>query len=317
MTNNSCNHDSFFCKNQAYIYTALGLGLVGFIFVNFLMIIDWGYLIKFTFSAILGDTSGVLSQPSSLTEQFVNSAFGPAYNTIAPEIIRASNERQDFIWYVFVAEIAIFAVLYIKNGRVEAKITRPDDLVTVFSPFQRVVIWGNIVLITALVITGFNITWSLRSEGGDLPRLLRQFHEMGGITWASFWLLLTIMSAKDLKAYRQHGMFSFFFAGSFKPSKRVIWIFFAVMGAGLVFSGITMILLHPNALTHADVIQFKRALLYLHFGASVLIMFFILDFVYASAVSIKGYLRGLWSGKYPKEYLEQVAPDVLEDLNKK
>lgn len=58
-----------------------------------------------------------------------------------------------------------------------------------------------------------------------------------------------------------------------------------------------------------------KKLLYLHFGASVLIMFFILDYVYASAVSVKGYLRGLWSGKYPREYLEQVSPDVLEDIN--
>lgn len=311
MTNNS-----FWESNKAYIYTAIGLGVVGFIFIKFLMIMDWGYLLGFTAHAITGDTSGVLNEPKNMLEQFMNTAFGPAYPTIAPEIIRASNERQDFIWYVFLAEIAIFAILYIKNGRVEAKITRPDDLVTVFTPFQRTVIWLNIAMICILVFTGFNITWSLRSEGGLLPRILRQFHEITGLAWILVWLVFTVIAAKDSKAYRKESMFKVFLPGNFKPSKRVVWFFYATMGAGLCFSGLALILMHPNAFTHGDVIQLKRALLYLHFGASVLIMFFILDYVYASAVSVKGHLKGLWSGQYPREYLEQVSPDVLDDLKK-
>ncbi|HRF57000.1 MAG TPA: cytochrome b/b6 domain-containing protein [Campylobacterales bacterium] len=309
-------NSSFWENNKAYIYTALGLAVVGFVFIKFMMIMDWGYLIGFTAHAVTGDISGVLSEPKSVMEQFVNAAFGPSYNAIAPEIIRASNERQEYIWYVFLAEIAIFAFLYAKNGRVEPKITRPNDMVTVFSPFQRAVIWLNIGMICILVFTGFNITWSLNSGGGTLPRYLRMFHELTGLAWIAVWLTFTVIAAKDSKAYRKEGMFNIFLPGKFKPSKRVIWFFFAAMGAGLCFSGAMIITLHPNAFTHAEFIQLKRALLYLHFGASVLIMFFILDYVYASAVSVKGYLRGLWSGKYPREYLEQVSPDILEDLKK-
>lgn len=309
-------NSSFWENNKAYIYTALGLAVVGFVFIKFMMIMDWGYLIGFTAHAVTGDISGVLSEPKTVMEQFVNAAFGPSYNSIAPEIIRASNERQEYIWYVFLAEISIFAFLYAKNGRVEPKITRPDDMVTVFSPFQRAVIWLNIGMICILIFTGFNITWSLNSGGGTLPRYLRMFHELTGLAWIAVWLVFTVIAAKDSKAYRKEGMFNIFLPGKFKPSKRVIWFFFAAMGAGLCFSGAMIITLHPNAFTHAEFIQLKRALLYLHFGASVLIMFFILDYVYASAVSVKGYLRGLWSGKYPREYLEQVSPDVLEDLKK-
>lgn len=311
MTNNS-----FWHNNKAYIYTALGLGVVGFVFIKYLMIMDWGYLIQFTLHALVGDTSGVIGEPKTLLEQMMNAAFGPSYTAIAPEIIRASNERQEYIWYVFFVEILIFVFLYIKNGRVEANITRPDDMVTVFTPFQRAVIWLNIGMICVLVLTGFNITWSLRSEGGSLPRILRQFHEITGLAWILVWLTFTVIAAKDSKVWRKDTLFKYFLPGKFKPSKRVVWFFFAAMGAGLCFSGAMIIALHPNAFTHAEIIQFRRALLYLHFGASVLIMFFILDYVYASAVSVKGYLKGLWSGKYPREYLEQVAPDVLEDLKK-
>lgn len=307
---------TFWECNKAYILTALGLGVVGFVFVGFLMIMDWGYLIQYTMHALIGDTSGILTAPASELEQMVNAAFGPAYNSVAPEIIRASNERQEYIWYVFFAEILIFLFLYIKNGRVTPTITRPNDTVQVLTPFQRTVIWLNIGMISILVLSGFNITWGLRSEGGDIPRILREFHELTGLAWIGVWLVFTVIAAKDMKGWRKNSTFRHFLPGSFKPSKRVIWFFYAAMGAALCFSGAMIITLHPSSLTHADVIQFRRVLLYLHFGASVLIMFFILDFVYASAVSVKGYLKGLWSGNYPREYLEQVAPDVLEDLKK-
>ena len=54
----------------------------------------------------------------------------------------------------------------------------------------------------------------------------------------------------------------------------------------------------------------------MHFGASVLIMFFLMDFVYSVLVAVKGNLKGLITGKYPREYLEQLAPDVLADIKK-
>lgn len=109
MTNNS------FWENKAYIYTALGLKVVGFIFIKFLMIMDWGYLIMYTLKAVTGNIGGVLAEPKTATEQMMNAAFGPSYQAIAPEIIRASNERQEYIWYVFVAEIVMFTFIHKKR----------------------------------------------------------------------------------------------------------------------------------------------------------------------------------------------------------
>jgi formate dehydrogenase subunit gamma len=54
-----------------------------------------------------------------------------------------------------------------------------------------------------------------------------------------------------------------------------------------------------------------------HFGASVLIMFFLMDFVYSVLVAVKGNIKGLITGKYPREHLEQLAPDVLIDIENK
>ncbi len=130
---------SFFERNKAYFYTVLGLFLIGFVFVEFLMIMDWGYLFRYKLHILSGGSlDGVLTPATSTYQQMVNTAFGPSYNTIAPEIIRASNERQLYIWWVFVAEIAIFCYAYAVYGRKSAVITRPDDQVEVFSIFQHV-----------------------------------------------------------------------------------------------------------------------------------------------------------------------------------
>lgn len=317
MATNQALEQSCFQRNRAYFYTALGLAVVGALFVGVLMIMDWGYLLGYTLQVLTGGgVQGVLTPPASGYQAMVNEAFGPAYKTIAPEIIRASNERQLFIWWVFIAEIAIFAWMYAKYGRKQATITRPEDTVTVFTPFQRAVIWLNVFLIVTLVITGFNITWSLRSEGGALPYLLRGTHEVTGLIWFPVWLLVSVMTFKDLPILRKNSTFGFFLPGHYKPMKRVIWFFFVAMGAGLLLSGGLIWYLHPDAFTHGEFIQLKRALLYLHFGASVLIMFFLLDFVYSVTVAIKGNLRYLISGKFPREHLEQLDPEVLEDLKR-
>lgn len=155
----------------------------------------------------------------------------------APEIIRASNERQEYIWYVFLAEISIFAFLYAKNGRVEPKITRPDDMVTVFSPFQRAVIWLNIGMICILIFTGFNITWSLNSGGGTLPRYLRMFHELTGLAWIAVWLVFTVIAAKDSKAYRKEGMFNIFFPENLSPQKELYGFSLRQWARGFALAG--------------------------------------------------------------------------------
>lgn len=64
-------------------------------------------------------------------------------------------------------------------------------------------------MICVLVVTGFNITWSLRSEGGALPRYLRMFHELTGLAWTVVWLTFTVIAAKDSKAWRKETMFKF------------------------------------------------------------------------------------------------------------
>jgi formate dehydrogenase subunit gamma len=310
MTANS----GFFHRNRAYFYTLLGLGVVGTLFVGVMMIMDWGYLFGYVVHLLSGGgISGVLDEPSSYYEQMKVAAFGPAYTAIAPEIIRASYERQLFIWYVFAAEIAIFAYLYARYGRKEAVITRPEDTVQVFTPFQRAVIWINVAIVVLLVISGFNITWSMRSEGGQIAYFLRGLHEVTGLAWIPVWLLMSLMAFKDLPILRKNSLW-FFLPGSYKPMKRIIFIVFVAMGLGLIASGFALWFLHPDAATHAQLIQFKRAMLYVHFGASVLMMFFVLDFVYSVAVAIKGNLRYLWTGRFPREHLEQFDPDVLKEL---
>jgi len=312
-------NSSFYSRNKAYILTLLGLSLVGFVFVNFLMIMDWGYLFKFTIHLITGGSlDGVITPPASTYEAMVNAAHGPNYTAIAPEIIRASNERQLYIWWVFVGEIAIFCVMYTLYGRKSALITNPSDEVKVFSLFHRAVIWLNVIIVLTLIITGFNITWSLRSEGGYLPFILRGTHEFTGLVWLPIWLLMSVIAFKDAKLLIKNSIINkIVLPGKYKPMKRIIFIVFILMGAGLLTSGILIWYIHPDAYTNAQFIQFKRALLYVHFGSSVLIMFFLMDFVYSALIATKGNLKGLITGKYPRQHLEQLAPDVLADIENK
>lgn len=312
-------NSSFYQRNKAYILTALGLSIVGFIFLKFLMIIDWEYFIKYKLHILMtGNLDGVLTPPSSTYEAMVNKAFGPNYEAFAPEIIRASNERQLFIWWVFVAEIFIFCLMYVFQGRKEAIITNTKDEVKVFSLFHRIIIWLNVLIVITLIITGFNITWGLRSEGGLIPFLLRGTHEMTGLIWFPVWLLMSIIAFKDSKLMFKNSLTNkIILPGKYKPMKRIIYFFFVIMGAGLLVSGAIIWYLHPDAYTHGQFIQFKRLMLYVHFGSSVMLMFFIMDFVYSALVSVKGNFKGLVTGKYPREHLEQLAPDILADIERK
>lgn len=307
---------TFFQRNKAYILTLGGLGVAGIIFVQFMMIFDYTYLAKYILDMISGGgVAGVVTPPTSGYQMMVDTAFGPGYEAIAPEIIRASNERQEYIWWVFVGEITIFCVMYALYGRKSAVVTHPDDQVQVFSVFHRTVIWLNVIIMFVLIITGFNITWGLRSGGTEIPFFLRSLHEMTGIAWLPFWLLLTLIAFKDAKLLFNNSVLKkIILPGKYKPMKRVIFIAFVAMGGGLITSGIIIWFLHPDAYTHGQYIQFKRLLLYVHFGSSVLIMFFVMDFLYSVLISVKGNLKGLITGKYPREHLQQLAPDVLADI---
>jgi len=309
---------SFFKKNQAYFWTALGLGVLAVVFTQYLMILDFKYLFDFKLDVIFNQKiDGIIVPAQNHYEEMKNALFGPAYETIAPEIVRASNERQIFIFYVYLAEIVVFALIYLFVGAKTPKIENPKDRVRVFSVFQLFVIWINILIVTYLTVSGFNITWGLRSLGGEIPRFLRATHEIVGMGWLPIWLLVSFMAFKDSRYFAKSRPLSFFFAGKHKPSKRIVWIFFVATGGGLLLSGILIYFIHPSTLINAETIQFKRALLYVHFGSSVVFMFFMLDFVFTTAIMVKGYMQGIFTGYYPREYLEQISPDVLEDINRK
>lgn len=312
-------NSSFFDRNKAYIYTFAGLGLVGFIFLEFLMVVDWNYFIKYKLHILFGGSlDGILVPATSSYEAMSNAAFGPNYEAFAPEIVRASNERQLYIWWVFVAEIALFCGMYLFQGRRAPVVKNPNDQVEVFNLFQRGVIWLNVAIMITLIITGFNITWGLRSGGGELAFLLRGTHEMTGLVWIPIWMLMSIVAFKDSKLLLINSLTrKIVIPGTYKPMKRIIYYFFVIMGAGLIVSGFVIWFLHPDAYTNAQFIQFKRMMLYVHFGSSVLLMFFIMDFVYSALVAVKGNYKGLITGKYPREHLEQIAPDVLKELDEK
>lgn len=64
MANNQALNQTFFQRNRAYLYTALGLGVVGAVFVGLMMIMDWGYLFGYTLHVLTGGgVQGVLTPP--------------------------------------------------------------------------------------------------------------------------------------------------------------------------------------------------------------------------------------------------------------
>jgi len=71
MVGKTMENSSFFGRNKAYIFTLLGLSLVGFVFVNFMMIMDWDYLIKYSIHVMTGGSvNGVLTPPDSLIKRW-------------------------------------------------------------------------------------------------------------------------------------------------------------------------------------------------------------------------------------------------------
>jgi formate dehydrogenase subunit gamma len=78
-------------------------------------------------------------------------------------------------------------------------------------------------------------------------------------------------------------------------------------------SAAASIALFAPMLAHAQTIQVKRFILFIHFMGSAIISFFTFETVYSYFVSVKGYIPGVITGKLPIEYLEQLRPDVLEE----
>ncbi|MCD4757271.1 MAG: cytochrome b/b6 domain-containing protein [Arcobacteraceae bacterium] len=243
--------------------------------------------------------------------------FGPNYNAIAPEVIRAFEERQHLLPIVFSFEFVLFAIMFVvAKGRKQAKITRNDDKVLVYSVFQRIVILLNIVIMIYLFITGFSITFGNWTGGGELARLMRATHEIVGLGWMPVWLIMTIVAFKDHKFFVRPSVKiwnKIFLRGMYEPMNRINYYMYVAFGFLLVMSGFIIWFMFPDASTHAQTIQLKRFILFIHFMGSAIISFFTFETVYSYFVSVKGYIPGVITGKLPVEYLEQLRPDVLEE----
>ncbi|KAB7888343.1 cytochrome b/b6 domain-containing protein [Poseidonibacter ostreae] len=248
--------------------------------------------------------------------------YGPSYNAIAPEVIRAFEERQHLLPIVFVVEFFLFLTMFIvAKGRKQAEITRADDKVQVYSIFQRLVLLLNIIIMCYLFITGFSITFGNWTGGGELARFMRSTHEIVGVGWIPVWLIMTIIAFKDHKYFKRSSTKfwnKIFLRGKYEPMDRINYYMYVSFGALLVISGFIIWWMAPDAATHAETIQLKRFILFIHFMGSAIISFFTFETVYSYFVSVKGYIPGVITGKLPVEYLEQLRPDVLaeEDLRK-
>ncbi len=311
---------SFLSEYKAYLIVGFLFILLTYWYFWLATIADINYVYQFILQILQGNFTGQLEPFESLShhEQSEVALFGPHYQTMAPEVIRAFEERQHLLPIVFLVEFLIFLVMFlIAKGRKQARITDPDNMVTVYSPFQRIVILLNIVVMIYLFITGFSITFGNVTGGGDLARLMRATHEIVGVGWIPVWLIVTVIAFKDHKYFARPSTKlwdKIFLRGKYSHMNRINYYMYVAFGFLLVFSGFLIWYMHPNAFTNAETIQLKRFLLFIHFMGSAIISFFTLETVYSYFVSIKGYIPGVISGKLPKEYLEQFRPDVLEEM---
>ncbi|WP_419773760.1 cytochrome b/b6 domain-containing protein [Halarcobacter sp.] len=310
---------NFLSEYKAYFLIALLFVLLTYWYFWLATIADINYIYKFLLQIAQGNFTGQVVPFDSLTrhEQMEVALFGPNYDAIAPEVVRAFEERQHLLPIVFTVEFFIFLTMFIvAKGRKQAKITRESDKVRVYSVFQRVVILLNIVIMIYLFITGFSITFGNWTGGGELARLMRATHEIVGVGWIPVWAIMTVIAFKDHKFFvRPTAKIwnKIFLRGKYKHMDRINYYMYVAFGSKLVISGFIIWWLFPDAATHAETIQFKRFILFIHFMGSAIISFFTFETVYSYFVSVKGYIPGVITGKLPVEYLEQLRPDVLEE----
>ena len=313
------NKKSFLSESKAYIIIGLLFALLTYWYFWLATIADIDYVYKFILQILQGNFSGQVVPYESLShfEQGQVTLFGPNYDSIAPEVIRAFEERQHLLPIVFAVEFVLFFSMFvIAKGRKKATITKPDETVLVYSLFQRFAILINIVIMIYLFITGFSITFGNLTGGGEIPRFMRATHEMVGLGWIPVWAIITIIAFKDHRYFVRPSSKiwnKIFLRGTYKHMDRINYYMFIAFGSMLIVSGFVIWNLHPDSATHAQVIQLKRLLLFIHFMGSAIISFFTFETIYSYIVSVKGYLPGVITGRLPKEYLEQLRPDVLEE----
>lgn len=312
---------SFLSEYKAYLIIGLLFVVLTYWYFWLATIADINYVYNFLLQMAQGNFTGQVIPYESLTkyEQMEVTLFGPEYDAIAPEVVRAFEERQHLLPIVFTVEFFLFLIMFIiAKGRKQAKITRHDDKVQVYSLFQRIVILLNIIIMIYLFITGFSITFGNWTGGGEIARFMRATHEIVGVGWIPVWFLMTIIAFKDHKFFIRPSIKiwnKIFLRGKYKHMDRINYYMYVAFGFKLVISGFIIWYLFPDYQTHAETIQFKRFILFIHFMGSAIISFFTFETVYSYFVSVKGYIPGVITGKLPVEYLEQLRPDVLEEEN--
>ncbi len=310
---------SFLSEYKAYVIVGFLFVLLTYWYFWLATIADINYVYKFLLQMAQGNFTGQVVPFESLTryEQMEVTLFGPDYNAIAPEVIRAFEERQHLLPIVFTVEFFIFLTMFIiAKGRKQAKITRENEKIQVYSLFQRLVILLNIAIMIYLFITGFSITFGNWTGGGYIARLMRATHEIVGLGWIPVWAIMTIIAFKDHKFFIRPSSKiwnKIFLRGKYQHMDRINYYMYVAFGSLLVLSGFIIWFMFPDAATHSQTIQIKRFILFIHFMGSAIISFFTFETVYSYFVSVKGYIPGVITGKLPVEYLEQLRPDVLEE----
>ena len=310
---------SFLSEYKTYLIIGFLFILLTYWYFFLATIADIGYVFSFTLQMLQGNFTGQLVPFDSLThyQQMEVGLFGPNYDAIAPEVIRAFEERQHLLPIVFLVEFFLFLTMFIvAKGRKQAKITRASDTVQVYSLFQRVVILLNIIVMAYLFITGFSITFGNITGGGSIGRYMRATHEIVGLGWIPIWLIMTIIAFKDHKYFVRPSTKlwnKIFLRGRYKHMDRINYYAYVAFGTTLVFSGFIIWYIVPDSATNAEIIQFKRFILFFHFLGSAIISFFTFETVYSMFAAVKGYIPGVVTGKLPIEYLDQLRPDVLEE----
>lgn len=315
---------SFLSEYKVYLIIGLLFVLLTYWYFWLATIADISYVYEFLLQMMQGNFTGQIVPFESLThyEQKEVGLFGPEYDAIAPEVIRAFEERQHLLPIVFLVEFLLFLTMFIvAKGRKQAKITRAEDTVQVYSIFQRLVLMLNIIIMIYLFITGFSITFGNVTGGGEIARFMRATHEIVGVGWIPVWLIMTIIAFKDHKYFARPSMKiwnKIFLRGKYEAMNRINYYAYVAFGFLLVLSGFIIWFMFPDAATHAETIQVKRLLLFVHFMGSAIISFFTFETIYSYFVSVKGYIPGIITGKLPVEYLEQFRPEILEyeDLKK-
>ena len=106
---------SFISEYKAYIIIGFLFVLLTYWYFWLATIADISYVYQFLMQMLKGNFTGQVVPFESLShyQQLEVRAFGPNYNAIAPEVIRAFEERQHLLPIVFLVEFFLFLTMFI------------------------------------------------------------------------------------------------------------------------------------------------------------------------------------------------------------